>query len=100
VPVGHTIADGQQLPSPGELTFAVIRALAEGVVGVEDAQMVAAMRLLFERQKLVVEPSGASALAAVLSGRVEVRGLRVGVILSGGNIAVDRFVQLMTSDRS
>jgi threonine dehydratase len=96
VPVGYTIADGQQLPSPGELTFAVIRALAEDVVGVADAHMLAAMRLLFERQKLVVEPSGATALAAVLSGRVDVRGLRVGVILSGGNIAVDRFLQLMT----
>jgi threonine dehydratase len=44
----------------------------------------------------VIEPSGASALAAVLSGRVDVRGLRVGVILSGGNIAIDRFLALMT----
>jgi threonine dehydratase len=96
VPVRQTIADGQQLPSPGNLTFAVIRTLSAGVVGVEDAQMLAAMRLLFERQKLVVEPSGSSALAAVLSRRIEVRGLRVGVILSGGNIAIDRFLQLMT----
>jgi threonine dehydratase len=96
VPVGRTIADGQQLPAPGELTFAVIRALVEDVVGVEDGLMLAAMRFLFERQKLVIEPSGASALAAVLSGRVDVRGLRVGVILSGGNIAIDRFLALMT----
>jgi threonine dehydratase len=58
--------------------------------------MLAAMCFLFERQKLVIEPSGASALAAVLSGRVDVRGLRVGVILSGGNIAIDRFLALMT----
>ena len=95
VPVGRTIADGQQLAAPGQHTFAVIQALAEDVVGVQDAQIVDAMRYLFERQKLVVEPSGASALAAILSGSIDVRGLRVGVILSGGNIAVDRFLHLM-----
>jgi threo-3-hydroxy-L-aspartate ammonia-lyase len=95
VEVGRTIADGQQLRAPGEQTFAVIRALVEDVVAVQDAQLLDAMRYLFERQKLVVEPSGASALAAVLSGLVDVRGLRVGVILSGGNIAVDRFVSLL-----
>jgi threonine dehydratase len=95
VEVGRTIADGQQLPSPGDLTFAVVRRLAAGVVGVSDAQIRDAMRYLFERQKLVVEPSGASALAAVLAGVVDVRGLRVGVVLSGGNIAVDRFVALL-----
>ena len=100
VEVGRTIADGQQLRAPGEQTFAVIRALVEDVVGVQDAQIVDAMRYLFERQKLVVEPSGASALAAVLAGLVEVRGLRVGVILSGGNIAVDRFLSLMMEKSS
>jgi threonine dehydratase len=96
VPVERTIADGQQIPSPGELTFAVIQPLVAEVVGVADAQMLAAMRHLFERQKLVIEPSGSSAFAAVLSGLVDVRGLRVGVILSGGNIAVDRFLRLMS----
>lgn len=95
VEVGRTIADGQQLPSPGKLTFAVVRRLVEDVVGVTDAQIREAMRYLFERQKLVVEPSGASALAATLAGLVDVRGLRVGVVLSGGNIAVDRFAALL-----
>jgi threonine dehydratase len=98
VEVGQTIADGQQLPTPGRLTFAVVTALVEGVVGVRDEQILAAMRYLFERQKLVTEPSGSSALAAVLSGLIDVRGLRVGVILSGGNIAVDRFLGLMAED--
>ncbi|HEX8207954.1 MAG TPA: pyridoxal-phosphate dependent enzyme [Solirubrobacteraceae bacterium] len=97
VEVGRTIADGQQLSSPGDLTFAVVRELAEDVVGVRDEQIVEAMRLLFERQKLVTEPSGASALAALLAGLVDVSGLRVGVILSGGNIAVDRFVSLLAN---
>ena len=95
VEVRETIADGQQLPAPGELTFAVVQRHAENVVGVGDQQMLDAMRYLFERQKLVIEPSGASALAAVLAGLVDIRSLRVGVILSGGNIAVDRFVSLM-----
>jgi threonine dehydratase len=97
VPVGATIADGQQLPSPGALTFSVVKALVEDVVGVRDEQMLAAMRYLFERQKLVAEPSGSSAFAAVLSELIDVKGLRVGVILSGGNIDVDRFVSLVSS---
>lgn len=96
VEVGRTIADGQQLPSPGQLTFTVVCSLVEAVVGVHDEQILAAMRHLFERQKLVTEPSGASAFAAVLSGLIDVKGLRVGVILSGGNIAIDRFVELMS----
>ena len=95
VEIRKTIADGQQLPSPGNLTFAIVKELVEDVVGVTDAQMLAAMADVFERQKLVVEPSGSSALAAILSGSVDVGGLRVGVILSGGNIAVDCFVALL-----
>jgi threonine dehydratase len=99
VDVGRTIADGQQLRSPGDLTFAVAKALVEDVVGVHDEQILTAMHFLFERQKLVTEPSGSSALAAVLCGRIDVKCLRVGVILSGGNIAVDRFVRLMSDAR-
>jgi threonine dehydratase len=95
VEVAPTIADGQQLRSPGSLTFEVVTALGADVVGVGDDQIVAAMRHLFERQKLVTEPSGASALAAVLAGLVDVEGLRVGVIMSGGNIAAERFAELM-----
>ncbi len=99
VDVERTIADGQQLPSPGDRTFAVVRELVEDVVGVSDEQILGAMRYLFERQKLVVEPSGSSALAAVLSGLVDVRGRRVGVVLSGGNIAVERFTSLLADGR-
>ena len=97
VDIGRTIADGQQLPFPGELTFAVVKELAGDVVSVSDERMLEAMRYLFERQKLVTEPSGSTAFAAALSGQVDVSGLRVGVILSGGNIAVERFVSLMQS---
>ena len=90
-----TIADGQQLPTPGELNFAVARDLLTGIVTVTDDEVIDAMRFLFERMKLVVEPSGASALAALLAGKLDVRGLRVGVTLSGGNIDAGRFASLV-----
>ena len=74
VQVGQTIADGQQTAMPGELTWPVISRLVDSVVTVSDGQIVAAMRFLFERCKLVVEPSGASALAALLAGTVSAPG--------------------------
>ena len=82
-----------------QLDFAVVKELVEDVVSVTDDEVLSAMAYLFERQKIVVEPSGSSALAAVLSGRVDVRGLRIGVVLSGGNIAIDRFVSLLADAR-
>ncbi|MGH2857414.1 MAG: pyridoxal-phosphate dependent enzyme [Solirubrobacteraceae bacterium] len=97
VQVGRTIADGQQTPMPGELTWPIIRESVSEVVTVTDAQIVAAMRFCFERLKLVVEPSGASGLAAVLAGRVQVSGLRVGVVLSGGNADPATFATLMSA---
>ena len=92
----RTIADGQQLPIPGEKTFPVVQRLVDGIAVASDAEIVAAMRFLFERLKTVAEPSGACALAALLAGRVEARGLRVGVTISGGNVGAERFAQLMT----
>jgi threonine dehydratase len=94
VPVGRTIADGQQIDIPGARTFPVIRERVAGVVTVTDAEIVAAMRFAFERLKLVLEPSGASALAALLHGKVEAAGRRTGVVLSGGNVDVARFREL------
>lgn len=96
VEVRPTIADGQQLPTPGERTWPVIRALVDDVVTVSDAEIVAAMRLLFERLKVVAEPSGATALAALLAGRVEVRAGTVGVVISGGNVDAARFAALVS----
>jgi threonine dehydratase len=86
VTVTQTIADGQQTPTPGELTWPVIVSLVDEVVTVSDAEIVDAMRFCFERCKLVVEPSGACALAAAMAGRVAVDGMRVGIVLSGGNV--------------
>lgn len=94
-PVPATIADGQQGDRLGELTLAVMRERVDEVVAVTDDEVRAAMRVLFDRLKQVVEPSGASALAAVLSGAVDVEGKRVGVTLSGGNVGIERFLDLM-----
>lgn len=94
VPIRRSIADGQLLDTPGEITFEVIASQVDEVVTVSDDEIVAAMRLLFERAKVVAEPSGASALAAVLAGRV--RGDPIGVVLSGANVAADRFAELIT----
>ena len=95
VTVGRTIADGQQLKIPGELTFPVLAALVDEVVTVADDEIVATMRFVFERMKVVVEPSGASALAALMAGRVTLDGGRAGVVLSGGNVDAARFAALM-----
>jgi threonine dehydratase len=93
VPV--TIADGLQLAVPGEQPFEVICRLVDEVVLVSDEEIVAAMRFLFDRLKVVVEPSGAVPVAALLAGKLDASELRVGVILSGGNVGADRFVQLL-----
>ena len=93
VPIGPSIADGQLLQTPGEITFEVIASLVDEIVTVSDAEILEAMRLLFERAKLVAEPSGASAFAAVLAGRVQ--GDATGVILSGANVSAERFRELL-----
>ncbi len=95
VPVPQTIADGQQVESPGALTFPVNQAHVADVALVTDDELIDAMALAFERLKVVLEPSGAAALAAALSGHLDLRGLRVGVTLSGGNVGIDRFAALM-----
>ena len=95
VEVRQTIADGQQLRTPGERTFQAISAFVDAVVTVTDEQILAAMTLLFDRTKLVVEPSGATGFAAVLAGLVDTDPDKtVGVMLSGGNIDTRRFAQL------
>jgi threo-3-hydroxy-L-aspartate ammonia-lyase len=97
IPVPETIADGQQTTAPGKLTFPVIQQRVDQIVTVTDAEIVAAMRFAFERLKLVLEPSGACAFAAVLTGKVDVAGGRVGVTLSGGNVDLARFCSLAAS---
>jgi len=94
VPIVRTIADGQALDTPGDLTFAVIQELVDAVELVSDDEIRAAMRFAFERLKIVVEPSGATPLAALLSGRLEGLGGRIGLLVSGGNVDTGRFTEL------
>jgi threonine dehydratase len=95
-----TIADGQQLTLPGERTFEVVRAFAPSLVSVADEALVQAMGTYFQLLKLVVEPSGAASLAALLTEKARWRDQRVGVILSGGNVGVDRYSSLLMSQVS
>ncbi len=95
IDVPHTIADGAQTQHAGQLTFPVMQALVDDMVTVSDAQLVATMRFFAERMKLVVEPTGCLAAAAVLEAGLAVAGKRVGVMLSGGNIDMTRFAQLL-----
>jgi threo-3-hydroxy-L-aspartate ammonia-lyase len=100
IPVARTIADGQAADTPGELTFSINKDLIEQIVLVSDDEIRSAMILAFERLKLVLEPSGATALAAVLSGRLEPRPERIGVVFSGGNIGARRFADLVSQPPS
>jgi threonine dehydratase len=81
-----TIADGARTQSLGAITFPLVLRHVHDIITVSDAQIVEAMRFLWERMKLVVEPTGALAAAGVLSGAIDVRDRRVGIILSGGNV--------------
>ncbi len=83
---GSGLCDALLSRRPGALTFPINRRLLAGAAVVTEAEVLRAMRFAFEHLKLVVEPGGAVALAAVLAGRVEARGRTVGVVLSGGNV--------------
>jgi threonine dehydratase len=101
IPTPHTIADGAQTQHSGVHTFPVIQALVKDVLTVSDAQLVSTMRFMAERCKLVLEPTGCLAAAAVLQGVLQavqpLAGQRVGIILSGGNVDMSRFAQWMTN---
>ena len=85
----NTIADGLRSSSLGELTFAEIQRHVEGIVTVTEAEIVQAMRTLWEVLKIIVEPSGAVAYAALVNGQLKLPGRRVGIILTGGNLDLD-----------
>ena len=95
IDVPKTIADGAQTQHAGRLTFPVIQALVDDVLTASDAQLVRAMRFFMERMKLVVEPTGCLGAAVALDGTLSLKGKRVGVILSGGNIDAERYARLL-----
>ena len=97
IPLPNTIADALQTTRPAERTLAIVRALTEGILTVSDLEMRRAMAFLASRMKIVVEPGGATAFAALLHGKVpEAAGRRIGVVLSGGNVDPDRFGALLS----
>ncbi|VVE64818.1 serine dehydratase [Pandoraea captiosa] len=90
----RTIADGAQTQHLGNQTFPVIRALVDDILTVTDDELVQAMQFFASRMKIVVEPTGCLAAAAVFQGKIDVRGKRVGILLSGGNVDLARFAKL------
>lgn len=90
-----TIADGAQTQHLGAYTFEIIRRDVDDIVTVSDAQLVDGMRFFAERMKLVVEPTGCLGLAAARAMASELKGQRVGVVVSGGNVDLDRFCSLL-----
>ena len=98
IPAPKTIADGAQTTALGIHTFAIIHRLADGVLTASDTELASAMRLLAGTMKLVVEPTGTLGLAGALRlARGELAGQRIGVVLSGGNVDLDRFANLLIS---
>ena len=94
----RTIADGAQTQHSGQLTFPVIQRLVRRIETVSDAQLVRTMRFFAERMKMVVEPTGCLATAALLEGVIDARGRRVGVIVSGGNVDLPSYASFLAGD--
>jgi threonine dehydratase len=91
----RTIADGAQTQQLGELTFAIIRRELADVLTASDAELVLAMQFFAERMKIVVEPTGCLGFAAARHAGIPIRGARVGVVISGGNIDLARYAELL-----
>lgn len=96
IPVPQTIADGAQTQHLGAYTFGIIRRDVTDILTVSDAQLVEAMRFFAERMKMVVEPTGCLAFAGACADAAAIKGLRVGVIVSGGNVDLARYAALLS----
>ena len=99
-PAARSICDALLAPMPGRITFALNRARLAGGVTATDAQVMRAMAFGYEVLKLVIEPGGAVALAALLAGRIDAKGRTIGIVLSGGNVAPDLFARCLALDRN
>jgi threonine dehydratase len=95
IPVPRTIADGAQTQHLGDLTFGVIRRDVTDILTASDDQLVRCMRFFAERMKMIVEPTGCLGFAGAQFGGVDIAGQRVGIVLSGGNVDMARFAQLV-----
>jgi len=96
IEVPKTIADGLQVPSPGELTFPIIQETVKDVLVVTDDEMIETLTWMLERMKVLVEPSGVVGAAAVRHGKADFAGKKVGVILSGGNLDRSRLADFLS----
>ncbi len=95
IDVPRTIADGAQTQQVGEITFDVIRRNVDGVLTATDEQLVEAMRFFAERMKMIVEPTGGLSFAGARHGGLDLRGARIGILVSGGNVDLARFAELV-----
>jgi threonine dehydratase len=95
IPPPPTIADGLRVQKPGELTFPITRQNAEAILTVTDEEIIATMKFFLFRLKLLVEPSGAAAAAAVFARKIPADCRRVGVVLSGGNVDSDVLSEML-----
>ena len=93
----RTIADGAQTQHLGNLTFPIIQRDVKDVLTASDAELVACMSFIASRMKLIVEPTGCLGLAAARQMKESLQGKRIGILLSGGNIDMERFAQLLGS---
>lgn len=93
----ETIADGARTPSLGSITFPLVLKHCDDFVTLSDAALIRTMRYLFERMKIVVEPTGALAAAAVLENKLDIKGKKVGVIISGGNADPEFFARVLAA---
>jgi threonine dehydratase len=94
-PSARSLCDALEAPMPGKLTFPILQRTLSEVLTVTDAEVAAAMRYAFETLKLVVEPGGAAALAALLAGKLDARGRTAAIILSGGNVDPALFARML-----
>lgn len=95
IPTPKTIADGAQTQALGQLTFAIIQRDVNAILTATDAQLVECMRFMAQRMKLVVEPTGCLGFAAASHMKEQLRGKRVGIVLSGGNVDIPHFCRLL-----
>jgi threonine dehydratase len=91
-----TIADGAQTQAAGDLTFAVVREHVADILTATDAQIVDALRFYAERMKIVVEPTGALSLAAARNAGIDIKGKKVGIFISGGNVDIAKYGELLS----
>ncbi len=98
IPPPPTIADGLRVQTPGALTFPITRENADAVLTVSDDEIISAIRFMLFRMKLLVEPSGAAAGAAVLAKKIPFDCKRVGVVLSGGNVDPEILSRVLSAE--